>query len=445
VQVAWKYDIAVVGGGFSGVATLANLVRDAKIPFSACVISRDPEGVFGPAYSTPRMEHLLNVHAKGMGLFAENHRHFLEWLEAEGIEASPDQYMPRPLYGRYLASVLADTKKLAIEKGITLDWFQGEVEDIVDQPDYLAIMSGSDIIGARQVVLAIGNSLKAREDIGPENLIRNVWHYDFSRLGPRQKNIALIGSGLTAADTIISILNAGWQGTITCYSGRGSLPKSHLPAYDIAQRIPGFGSTVISQRLSDFMRLVRAEIAKGERDWRYVIDSLRPLSHDIWRSLPETDRRRAAAKYFTLWNIHRHRYAPSIAASIDAAIAAGKLKMVAARVKDTADDNDRLRITLENGAVETFDLAFKCTGVNYRVDSNPLLKKLADKGMLKKTPDGNGVRASDNFIVYQNRPNTIYALGAPLFGLLFETTAVPELREEAKTISAALLRAAAAR
>ena len=42
-------------------------------------------------------------------------------------------------------------------------------------------------------------------------------------------------------------------------------------------------------------------------------------------------------------------------------------------------------------------------------------------------------------LVYRDRPCEMYALGAPLFGALFETTAVPELRVQAKLISDAFL------
>lgn len=443
MKVQGHYDVAVIGGGFSGVATVANIVRDTQHKLSIAVISRDPQGMFGPAYSTPRMEHLLNVHAKGMGLFADNHMHFYEWTQKNGITATPDDYLPRPVYGRYLKSVLDDTKALAREKGITLDWFQGEVEDIHDFDDHMVLLSGGDMIGAHSIVLAIGNSLKANTAENDGNVIGNPWHYDFSKLAGK-KRAAIIGSGLTAADTIISILDSKWEGEMICYSGSALLPLSHLTAYDASARLAYDGGRFITTRLSHILQELRKEARKKERDWRYVVDSLRPLTQDIWRSLSETDKRRLTGRYFTLWNVHRHRYATPISRRIDDAIARGQLKMVKARISTVADAGNGATLELRGGRQESFDIAFQCTGVNYKIASNPLLKKLVDKGMLKPVSLEDGVRAYDNFTVYRRKPNMIYALGAPLFGTLFETTAVPELREEAKIIAETIVKSVSA-
>jgi uncharacterized NAD(P)/FAD-binding protein YdhS len=434
------YDIAIVGGGFSGVATIANIVRDAKKPVAIAVVSRDPRGVFGPAYATPRDEHLLNVPAANMGLFANNPRHFYEWVAAEGITAAPGDYLPRKLYARYLQSVLDATRDVAREKGIRFDWFQGEAEDIEDHAKYLSLRSGGDSIDARVVVLAIGNALH-KEDNSP--VIDQPWKFDFKTLSPAQKKIALIGSGLTAADIIISILDAGWQGEITCYSGHAVLPRAHLEGYDVAKRVALPPDQYISQRLSAIMQALRREIKSDAREWHYVIDSLRPLTQDIWRSLSATDRERLVKKYFTLWNIHRHRCAPHIAERIAAARQSGQLKMVKARVVSAAQGRSGIKMELQTktgaATAEGFDLAFRCTGVDYKTENNPLLKNIIAKGLAKPSGNEYGIRASDNMLVYRDRPCEIYALGAPLFGALFETTAVPELRTQAKLISDAFL------
>lgn len=434
------YDIAIVGGGFSGVAAVANIVRDATKPVAIAVVSREPRGVFGPAYATPRDEHLLNVPAANMGLFADNPGHFFEWVEGQGITAAPGDYLPRKLYARYLQSVLDAARDTAREKGIRLDWFQGEAEDIEDHAEYLSIRSGGDGIDARVVVLAIGNALH-KDSAGP--IIDQPWKFDFQTLSPAQKKIALIGSGLTAADIIISILDSGWQGEITCYSGHAALPRAHLAGYDATKRVALPPDQYISQRLSVIMQALRREIKSGAREWHYIVDSLRPLTQDIWRSLSATDRERLVKKYFTLWNIHRHRYAPHIAKRIDTAQESGQLKMARARVTSAAQlpDGIALKLVTKNGPETAygFDLAFRCTGVDYRTENNPLLKNILAKGLAKPSGNGYGIRASDNMLVYRDRPCEMYALGAPLFGALFETTAVPELRAQAKIISDAFL------
>ncbi|HYD19807.1 MAG TPA: FAD/NAD(P)-binding protein [Patescibacteria group bacterium] len=434
------YNFAIIGGGFSGLATLANIVRDAQKNLSIAVISRDKRGVFGPAYSTPRPEHLLNVPAGNMGVFSDNPGHFHAWLVAQGETAGPGEYLPRATYGRYLQSVLDETLALARDKGIRVDWFEGEVDAVEDHAEYIAIRSGDEFLAALSVVLAVGNALKGRAETGP--ITERPWQFDFSSLSPAQKNIALIGSGLTAADVIISILDSGWQGNIHCYSGSAALPQSHLIPYDASQRQAPEPGGILSQRLSQVLRAMRAHIRASGRDWRYVVDGLRPLTQDIWRSLSETDRSRLVKKYFTLWNIHRHRYAPQIGERIDNALKTGQLTMIAARVKDAVKESGGIRLALDRPAATSdtvYDIVFRCAGVDYRIDNNPLLKKMVEAGLLKTTSDGYGIRASDNLLAYRDRPCEIYVIGAPLFGALFETTAVPELRAQAKVISSALL------
>lgn len=436
-----RYDIAIIGGGFSGLAVLANLVKALTRPMRIAVVSREPAGVFGPAYSTPRAEHLLNVRASAMGLYADDHGHFLKWAQDNGHNAKAGDYMPRPLYGQYLASVLAETKAAAAERNIPLDFFQGEVDDVADEDEYLEIRSGSDIIAARYVVLAIGNSLKAQED-KVAGLVNNPWHYDFSALKDKS-SVAIIGSGLTAADTIVSILRSGWQGKMACFSGTGLLPRAHLPEYDAA-RVPKVdGSRFLNQRLSRIMLEIRKDVKTAGVEWQYVIDSLRPLTQDLWRSLGATDKTRLAEKYFTLWNVHRHRYAASISDEIDAAIASGQLTLEKAKCRDVSPIDGGVSIELHTRNKpprrETFDIAFNCVGVNYKIDNNPLLKKMTESGMLKRASNPYGVTASDNFVGARKMGGMVHVFGTPLFGQLFETTAVPELRAQAAAVAKSII------
>ena len=219
-------DIAIVGGGFSGLAVLANLVREAPGPVSIAVISRDPPETFGPAYSTPRPEHLLNIRAEGMGLFAGHPCGFFEWAREKNSAAGPGNYLPRRLYAEYLRSILRDTRELAVKKNITLRFLRAEIEDIEQAEGSLRI--APDVATARNVVLAIGNSLKAETTRHRDaRLVRDPWAYDYAALAGKTGKIALIGGGLTALDALVSILASGWQGRVFCFSRSGLLPEAH--------------------------------------------------------------------------------------------------------------------------------------------------------------------------------------------------------------------------
>ncbi len=438
---AKNFDVAIIGGGFSGIAVLANLIQRADKRLSIALVSRDPLGHFGPAYSTMKPEHLLNVRAGGMGLFAAHPGDFFHWCRDNDIAGiAPAAFMPRMVYARYLQSVLDDAQRIAAEKSIRFSFIQGEVEGITAGEQY-AIETAQGPIKAKNIVLAIGNSLKDAASAPVAGLVTAPWDYDYSNLPP-QGHVAIIGSGLTAADCIISILKSGWDGKISCYSGSGLLPRAHLADFNADKTVKAAPfdaeNTKLSNVLSQFLKVLRGSTV----DWQYAVDGLRPQTQALWKRLNLRDKRRLAEKYFTRWNVHRHRFAPEIDAMIATASATGQLKVIKARCGQPQAQAGKisLALTTQGGTRrESFDIAFQCTGVNYRYDSNPLLKNLVNTKLLTADETGYGVKAADDFVAHSGTSGKIYALGAPLFGKLFETTAVPELRFQADAIVASLM------
>ena len=101
-----------------------------------------------------------------------------------------------------------------------------------------------------------------------------------------------------------------------------------------------------------------------------------------------------------------------------------------------------VEVALQQGKqsrAETFDLVFKCIGVNYAVANNPLLTTLIQKKIVKAAENPYGIQADDKFRAYNGPGGVIHALGTPLFGQLFETTAVPDLRHQAAKVAADII------
>jgi uncharacterized NAD(P)/FAD-binding protein YdhS len=447
-------DIAIIGGGFSGLAALANIVRKApafpaQTPLRLALFTREvidgSPAAFGPAYATPRDEHLLNVRAAAMGFFADDIPGFFDWTQKQGVTAKGTDYLPRRLYARYLTAMLAETRALAAQKNIALSVVRADVEDIVDAgKNFHIVNGGAEAAGtARLIVLAPGNALKSKaESDARGKLVTDPWSYDYKGLAADAavKNIALIGAGLTALDALISLFDSGWQGKITCFSNSGLLPMAHPDIYAPEQIIKLEAKDFLGKRLSAILRRLRQAGENG--DWRYAVDGLRPFTQALWKSLSTEDKRRLAGKYFTLWNVHRHRCDAGLRRAAEAAIADGRLKMVKARCRSTRAINGpggegiELELQTRKGTRrETFDLAFSCAGVNYAVANSPLLSRLISRGLLEGAGNPWGVRASEDFLGYKSPAGALYVLGAPLFGHLFETTAVPELRFQAAAIA----------
>src|SRR5437867_6173215 len=103
-----RSEIAVVGAGFSGAMVAVHLLRLARSSPDVQVSLYEQGGApgRGHAYATTSPIHLLNVPAGRMSAFADAPDHFLEWARARDGSVSPGAFLPRHLYGEYVAEIL---------------------------------------------------------------------------------------------------------------------------------------------------------------------------------------------------------------------------------------------------------------------------------------------------------------------------------------------------
>lgn len=428
------YDVAIAGGGFAALACLAHLVRFAKSPLSICVIAPEGFETFGPAYSTPRPEHLLNVRTVQMGLYADGSDGFFAWSG----EKDPDGYLPRMRFGAYLKDKYHSLRREAAAKNISIDIVKSKVDNIVNL-GHLQLDCFTGPLLAHYAILATGNSFPP-QDVGAR-YIENVWHYDFSKLPAETETVTLIGTGLTAVDILISLHETKWNGKILCYSGNGRFPRPHPVKFE-KEKIPAFTPDMFKDmRLSGLMHEIRRQVkllSGGAKDWAYVFYALRPIVPQIWRALSLTDRVRALEKYLWVWNIHRHRDAAYLDAIVKAAEKEGRLSFRRSKVTAAEEESDGVTLTLRlpDGTKETVRtaLAFRCTGPSYRASTQTLQKNLLAQNMVQEHETGFGLACDDSLCVAEH----IYAVGPLLFGEYLETTAVPEIRTQAAKVAETL-------
>lgn len=130
--------IAVVGAGLSGTLVAANLLRLASTPVRVVLIDRRLLPGQGVAYGTLCPDHLLNVPADRMGVWADEPDHFLRWLREHKGEAGvpdhvePGDFLPRCLYGAYVGRVFAEVRASA-PGDAECEEIEGEVVDIEER------------------------------------------------------------------------------------------------------------------------------------------------------------------------------------------------------------------------------------------------------------------------------------------------------------------------
>jgi hypothetical protein len=132
---------------------------------------------------------------------------------------------------------------------------------------------------------------------------------------------------------------------------------------------------------------------------------------------------------------------------VEAWIAAGRLEVRAGGIERVDGDGSRLRIESAGAAPVIVDRVLLATGPDERPEASPFLAAGMAAGLLRRGPLGLGIDADPATLRVRDgsgasgRP--IWALGPILRGILFETIAIPEIREEAATIAEGLLAALA--
>jgi uncharacterized NAD(P)/FAD-binding protein YdhS len=110
-----RADAIIVGGGAGGALMALHLLRGTDSPIHVTLIENHPRVGRGIAYATANPSHLPNVPAGAMSAIANEPDHFCDWLcghpDRPTVSALPEAmrcaFVPRTLYGEYLAGLLA--------------------------------------------------------------------------------------------------------------------------------------------------------------------------------------------------------------------------------------------------------------------------------------------------------------------------------------------------
>ncbi|WP_228051535.1 FAD/NAD(P)-binding protein [Microcystis aeruginosa] len=158
-QFSATFDIAIIGGGFSGSLVTANLLRDTGTPLSIALIEcRKPLGT-GIAYGTRDSGHLLNIPAGKMSAFEDDPEHFLHWLADNGYRSiEPASFVPRLVYGKYIRSILEEARDNAIADHRLETFTDAAIDLVLDGEKATITLKGGKKISAAKVVLALGSN-----------------------------------------------------------------------------------------------------------------------------------------------------------------------------------------------------------------------------------------------------------------------------------------------
>jgi uncharacterized NAD(P)/FAD-binding protein YdhS len=438
--------VVVVGGGASG--TLVALATLRAIPNAAVTIV-EPRSQLGRglAYSTADPRHRLNVPAASMSALPDDPGHFLRWAGAHHRSVSPIWFAPRPTYGLYLAASLREAAARAPAADLRHLRSSAGAIDPVRGGWRVRLQSGHELV-ADEVVLALGYGPPAApaglpaEVLEHPGYVADPWRPD--ALGGAAGDVLCMGTGLTAVDAALVLADADLGRRIVCISRTGLRPLAHRSGG--AAPAPR-GSALRPVTAIGLLRSVRAEVTlAGERggDWRDVVNGLRPHVNDLWAALPVAERERFRHRLARFWEVHRHRMPPQIANRIGQLEDDGQLCFLAARVERAEQRGSQLRLTLVETTggrrVVSVGAVVNCTGAAASIAAHPLLGRLARDGLCTPGSLGLGIAttAGGQLLTSHGVASGLYTLGPLRRGDLWETTAVPEIRQQAFAIARAL-------
>ncbi len=449
--------VVIVGGGFSGVVTAVNLVRLTDAPLAVTVVNVGHPLGRGVAYGTRRPEHLLNVVVRNMSALADQPDHFVEWLgtRSDFSHLPPaqarEQFVPRRVYGDYLQALfLWYRSAYADGKHVRINVREGEVVDVVPTSDRVTVVTApGEALTADKVVLATGNPSPA--DLfgdGPNHAgyFGDPWSAWEHRLPDTGKSVVLLGTGLTMVDTFLTLSALDWRGEIIAVSRNGLLPASHFKGPDYPD-FPGADPSQLSlNQLRELLDKHCAELRAHGLNPAILVDKLRPYTQRIWQHFSLAEKRRFLREFRSLWNQSRHRIAESIHREVAAGLSSGRLQVRKGEVRAVVASGDRLEVVL-NGTGESrlrADVVINCTGpAEACTERSRLFDNLLKRGLACADETGLGIRANDDFNLLDEdgvRSPWLLAIGPPLKGTLWESTAVPELRNQAFRAAEVILR-----
>jgi uncharacterized NAD(P)/FAD-binding protein YdhS len=447
--------IVIVGGGFCATVLAANLLRRPPgDPTDIVLIERSTAMGRGVAFAARDFPYLLNVPAGRLSAESEDPRQFLRFARQSLPEADAEDFLPRALYGDYLQDVLLQAERSA-PSHVRLTRAFGEVQRIVrrgGEKSLLAVIPGREAIPADRIILALGNPPPALMPWADEvrnhrAYVHDPWTIPMN-LGA-EHTVLIVGNGLTMVDVALALSgDPDRTPQLVSISRHGLIPQTQTAFRPSAVQVDGESplacATSIRQVLSASRELAR-EVMQLGGDWREVVTFMRTLAPDIWRRLPELEKRRFLRHLQCYWDIHRHRMPPALSTRIEHLRCSGKLQINAGRIGRLVPVREQLCVRWRRRGTESttelvVDAVINATGPDYAINrsSDPLIESLRNDGLI--SPDGLnlGLRttAHGGCVSADGRPSEhLYYLGPLLRAKHWEATAAAELRNHAEHLA----------
>jgi uncharacterized NAD(P)/FAD-binding protein YdhS len=455
-----KKSISIIGGGFAGTLLARQLIERTN-HLKIYLFNHTSELAKGVAYDCNQNTALLNVIASKMSAFPDDSEHFLNWClnhpnyknASKSVVGSA--FLPRKIYGEYLKSIWEETKTLANEKDCELEIVSEKIITIDKSENQFILTTAKEKFQSNFCVLATGNEQPGipknifESFLLGENYFANPWKIDFSKIN-YSFPLLIIGNGLTMVDTVLSLRENNFHQKIISISPNGFniLPHRNFNI-DFKSQLATI-QTPIS--LLELVHLFNQEI-KILRTFGVspepIIDAFRPNVAKVWQQFSAEEKSKFMGRVRHIWGVARHRIPFVSYDKIMKEQINHQLEILAGKLVEVNQLNEGNSVTLWDKRLKKnkefmVGSVINCTGPETKITAtkNELLNQLYSDGIVSQDSLNLGLRANTSSfrtINAENQENEcLFAIGSLLKGELWESTAVNELKNQAKELAVLL-------
>lgn len=314
--------IVIVDGGFSGAALARALIDLSSGPLEITVIEPRPSLGRGVAYSTTNARHFMNGPTVAFSLHPDDENHFTRWVLDFLTRHAPDieewrygdaLFVPRSLYGDYVAAELANTTQRALGGSVRHMCRLTAVRVATSQAEAKVWLAGDSEIGADHVVLATGvasTSLPAVAGAlaGHSRYLHDPWDLPSYAAFAGAGRIAIIGAGLTMLDALASLDREEFRGEVLAISRRGLTVQQNRmtaawPGVLHPKDLPRTSRSLLRR-----VQHARQAIRSAGGDAQSLADAIAPHMTTMWRHATDLQRQIYLRRLRVYWeNTARRR------------------------------------------------------------------------------------------------------------------------------------------
>lgn len=454
----------IIGGGFSGTMTVVHLINKTTRPAEIIIVTEGDHIARGIAFKPYSKQHLLNVPAASMSAFADDDDHFMQWLmqqpdfKDKEISVIGGSFIPRYLYGKYLTEIWEHALQTAAAKNVTVRIINNTVEDLaVSANDITLNLQTGENITVDNCVIATGNHVPANPRIihpsfyNSRNYYQNPWEERSVAGLENAESVLIIGNGLTMVDTVLGLLEKKFKGVIYSVSPNGFniLPHRHA-AIKYSKLTDALPQKATLYELIKLFNLHKRKLKLSGISPEPLVDSLRPYSQNIWQQLTAQEKAFFMKKLRHMWGVVRSRIPAHIHDKLQQLRIENTLRIYAGRITDIQEEDGIISVSFYNKktkSTEQIQVArvINCSGPDtdlMRMEKD-FLKNCVTRGIAVQDELKLGINARPDTFEVLNKDGfphaNLFTIGSNLKGVLWESIAVNELREQAQNVAAHII------